>query len=308
MLKKELDFILYLIVLAFTAFLALFPRRLMLRIAEGCGVLLFFLDRRHRKVALTNIRIAFPDLPQDRACAIAKNSFKNMCRVIVELIFMPKIIKAGKIAEVITMENEEHHHFAAYKNRGGIYITAHYGVWEYLFHGNWLLRQPFVPLHVVVRPNDNPYLYKLLNMPRELLGSITVPKKHSIKALIKALKDKEYLGVLIDQNVCREEGVFVDFFGKKACATFGATLLALRTDAPVIPVFVFRNEGTDTYNIKFLPEIPLVRTGNSEEDIRLNTQNFISCVESVIRERPDDWLWVHKRWKTRPVGEEEKIY
>lgn len=302
------NFITYLGVLAIVNFIALFPRRLVLRGADAVGSLIFVLDRAHRKVALTNIRIAFPEFPYERARAVAQKSFQNMCRVVVELIFTPKIIRQGKIREIIRIEGEESQKNAAFKKKGIVFITAHYGVWEYLFHGNWLLQQPFVPLHVVVRPSDNPYLDKLVNTPRRLLGSVIVPKKNSLRPLLKALKDNEYVGILIDQNVCREEGVFVDFFGKKAATTFGATLLALRTDAPVIPVFVYRDGQTDTYKIKFLPEIPLVRTGSSEEDIRINTQNFTACIERVIRERPDDWLWAHKRWKTRPHGEEESIY
>jgi KDO2-lipid IV(A) lauroyltransferase len=231
-----------------------------------------------------------------------------MCRVVVELIFTRKIIRQGKIREIIRIEGEENQKNAARKKKGIVFITAHYGVWELLFHANYLFSQDFVPIHVVVRPSDNPYLDTLLNKPREMLGSRTVPKKKSLKPLLKALKSNETVAILIDQNVCREEGVFVDFFGKKAATTFGATLLALRTDAPVVPGFMRNDPATGTYTIRFSPEIPLVRTGNLSEEIQINTQNFIKSVENLIRERPEDWLWVHKRWKTRPAGEEEKIY
>jgi len=302
------NFITYLAVLAIVNFIALFPRTLILRCADAVGSLIFFIDRPHRKVALTNIHIAFPEFSPERARAVAKKSFQNMCRVVVELIFTPKIIRQGKIREIIRIEGEENQKNAALKKKGIVFITAHYGVWELLFHANYLFTQDFVPIHVVVRPSDNPYLDKLLNKPREMLGSRTIPKKKSLKPLLKALKANETVAILIDQNVCREEGVFVDFFGKKAATTFGATLLALRADAPVVPGYMHNDPATGTYTIKFSPEIPLVRTGNLAEEIQINTQNFIKSVENLIRERPEDWLWVHKRWKTRPAGEEEKIY
>ncbi|HRZ87037.1 MAG TPA: lysophospholipid acyltransferase family protein [bacterium] len=307
-MKKALQYIAYLCVSACARAISLLPRRAVLVFAEGLGALIYHLDARHRRIALINLKIAFPDISPQRAAEIAKRSIQNLCRVVVELIYMPKIISQGRISEVLRLENDENHHIAARKNKAGIYITAHFGLWEYLFHGNWLLKQKFVPLHVVVRASGNPYIDEMVNRTRRMLGSVTVPKKQSIKHLLGALKKGEYLGILIDQNVCREEGVFVDFFGKKAATTFGATLLALRTDAPVVPVFVFRDTGRDTYKIRFLPDIPLVRTGDHEEDVRVNTQNFTACVERMVRECPENWLWIHKRWKTRPAGEEEKIY
>lgn len=302
------NFITYLAVLAIVNFIALFTRKLILQGADTVGSLLFALDRSHRHVALTNIRIAFPAFPLEKARAIAKKSFRNMCRMAIELIFMHKIIRQGKIRDILHIEGEENQKNAALKKKGIVFITAHYGVWELLFHANYLFSQDFVPIHVVIRPSDNPYLDAMINNPREMLGSHTIPKKKSIKPLLKALKAHETVAILIDQNVCREEGVFVDFFGKKAATTFGATLLALRTDAPVVPGFIHHDQKTETYTIKFLPEIPLVKTGILTEDIRINTQNFAACVESVIKEHPEDWLWIHKRWKTRPIGEEEKIY
>ncbi|MDP8262301.1 MAG: lysophospholipid acyltransferase family protein [Candidatus Ancaeobacter aquaticus] len=307
-MKNFINFITYLIVLAIVKLIVLFPRTVMLKIADLLGDLAYSIDSHHRNVALTNIGIAFPGMEVKKAHEIAKNSFRNMFRTGIEVMYAPKIISSENIANIMRLEGEKNILDGAKKKKGVLCIAAHFGVWEFLFYGNYLLPQPFVPLNAIIRPSDNPYIDKFINHARELLGTVMVPKKQSIKPIIKALQRNESIGILIDQNVCREEGVFVDFFGKKAATTFGATLLALRTDAPIVPVFVYTDRKTNTHVIKFLPEIPLTRTGNSTEDIRINTQKFTACVEDIIRKNPEQWLWVHKRWKTRPIGEEEKIY
>jgi KDO2-lipid IV(A) lauroyltransferase len=154
-----------------------------------------------------------------------------------------------------------------------------------------------------VRPIDNPRVEALVNRYRCYSGNTPIEKNKSARAMLQILRGGGTIGVLIDQNTSLEEGVFVDFFGVPACTTSGLARIALRTEATVVPAFLFWDEHMRKYRLRFEPAIALQRSGDELRDIVENTARFTRAVEDYIRRHPDQWLWVHKRWRTRPPGE-----
>ncbi len=155
------------------------------------------------------------------------------------------------------------------------------------------------PINAVARPVDNPMLERLLSRLRSRWGNRVVRKGGALREVLKLLKRGETVGFLLDQNVAIDQGVFVNFFGRPACTHKTLALLALKTGAVVLPVFTFREEGNGHRITVELP-VSLEETGDTERDLVVNTQKFTSLIESYIRKHPDQWLWVHRRWKTQP--------
>jgi Kdo2-lipid IVA lauroyltransferase/acyltransferase len=154
-----------------------------------------------------------------------------------------------------------------------------------------------------VRPISNARVNELINHYRCLSGNRPIDKNKSARAILKVLAEGGTVGILADHNTALEEGVFVDFFGIPASTTSGLARLALRTDAAVVPGFLFWDESLGKYRLRFEPPVELARSGDEEADVRENTQRFTSVIERYVRAHPEQWLWVHKRWKTRPPGE-----
>jgi KDO2-lipid IV(A) lauroyltransferase len=158
-------------------------------------------------------------------------------------------------------------------------------------------------VNIVMRPMDNPYLDGMLQSYRTMHGNKVVPKDDFVRGLLAAMKAGETVGILMDTNMTPPQGVFVDFFGIPACTASGLARIALRTDAAVVPGFTIWDESLRKYRLRFDPALELVRTGDLEADIVTNTQNFTKVIEGYVRQYPEQWLWVHRRWKTRPAGE-----
>ncbi len=154
-----------------------------------------------------------------------------------------------------------------------------------------------------MRNLDNPYLDRLVQRYRSMHGNTTVSKDNFVRGLLAAMKAGEVVGILMDTNMTPPQGVFVNFFGIPACTASGLARIALRTDAAVVPGFTIWDPVLRKYRLRFDPAVNLVRTGNDEADIVTNTQIFTKIIEDYVRRYPDQWLWVHRRWKTRPPGE-----
>jgi KDO2-lipid IV(A) lauroyltransferase len=162
-------------------------------------------------------------------------------------------------------------------------------------HGHWM--------HVVVRPLDNPYLDRLIRNYRTMHGNKIVDKADFVRGLLAAMKAGEVVGILMDTNMTPPQGVFVDFFGIPACTASGLARIALRTDAAVVPGFTIWDPALRKYRLRFDAAVELIRTGHLEADIVANTRRFTKIIEHYVRLYPEQWLWVHRRWKTRPEGE-----
>jgi KDO2-lipid IV(A) lauroyltransferase len=268
------------------------PRPVAERLARLYAGMLDHAAPRLRRVALRNLAMA---LPGANAKAVADGVFSSIARLLTALARFPKIDREN-LGEWIRWEGREHFERALARGRGVLFATAHLGNWELSAFAHALLAKP---MHVVVRPLDNPGIDRLVARRRTLSGNHVIEKKDYARAILKALAANQAVGILIDQNASPDEGVFVDFFGVPACAGTGFARLAAHSGAAVIPGFALWLESERRYVLRFYPEVEI--SGDAAED----THRLHRVLESVIREYPDQWLWIHRRWKTRPPGEPE---
>lgn len=264
----------------------------LLLVTPGAGKLLDRAIPRLRRVALDNLRQAGYSQPEP----IVDGVFRSLSRVIETFGQFPQLTPAN-IGERIRYDEEGLRHFTSAMSRGkGVLVaTAHLGNWELsAFAHAWMT----APMNIVVRPLDNPRVDALVERYRTLSGNRIIRKKAAAREIIRSLHAGEAVGVLIDQNSSREEGVFIDFFGRKACANAAFVKFAHRTGAAVVPGFALWEESEQRYILRFYPEIPMSCQGAG--DVLADTQRVHSAIESVIRQYPDQWLWIHRRWKTQP--------
>jgi KDO2-lipid IV(A) lauroyltransferase len=269
------------------------PRKIRRKICIALFLLFYQLAPRRRLIAIHNLKRAFPGKDMDEIVAIAKGVYRNMAIVAADFFDIPKLTP-DNLSDLIEVEGLEHCRRALEKNKGVLMFGAHFGNWEL---GAIALSLTVKPSVVIYRILDNPLLENLVTWVRSCTGNIPLAKDFAMRSMLRHLKKNDILGILIDQNVSVAEGVFVDFFGRPACTTTGLVLLALHTGAPVLPGYALRLDD-GRYRFTFGEEVELVRTGDREQDIIVNTQNFTRIVEDTVRQYPDQWLWVHQRWKT----------
>jgi len=286
------------IAILFYHLFSLLPLKMRKIFFKGLAKIYYLLFPRHRLIALYNVRQSFPGMELKEVIGIAKGAFENVALVAAEFFSLKKLSEK-EASRWFTLKGIEHLEKALAKGRGVIIFTAHFGNWELAALSLPLLYRPFVILY---RPLDNRILDELVYMVRTSRGNILLPKEKSMFKIYNYLRKNAIVGILIDQNVAKKEGVFVDFFGRPACTTTGLAELALRSGAEVLPSFAVRlPEGK--YGIYIGESIPVVRTGNWEEDIRRNTENFTKVVEDMVKKHPEQWFWMHHRWKTKPYQE-----
>ena len=246
-----------------------------------------------RRTAERNLTMALPDLsPTDRR-RIVDGVFASVARTIVTFAKFPRI-GPHNISQWIRCEGAEHFTAALERGRGVLFATAHLGNWELSAFAHAILTGP---MHVLVRPLDNPLIDAMVERRRAMSGNHVIAKQDFARTILKALDRNEAVGILIDQNASLDSGVFVDFFGVPACAGSGFAKIAARSGATVIPGFAIWDHTDRKYVLRFYPPVPM--TG----DVARDTQALHDCLEQVIRRYPDQWLWLHRRWKTRPPGE-----
>jgi KDO2-lipid IV(A) lauroyltransferase len=250
---------------------------------------------RLRQVACRNLSLALPELGAARHREIVDGVFSSIARVLVAFAKFPAI-RRQNVTGWIRCEGLEYVEQALQQGRGVLFATAHLGNWELSAYAYALLA---APMQVVVRPLDNPPIDALVERRRALSGNRTIGKREYARAILKALAANQAVGILVDQNSAADAGAFVDFFGVKACAGVGFAKLAARSGAAVIPGFAVWEESEKRYVLRFRPPVPM--TGDPARD----TQAVQSELEQAIREHPEQWLWIHRRWKTRPEGEAE---
>ncbi|MBI5968082.1 MAG: lysophospholipid acyltransferase family protein [Deltaproteobacteria bacterium] len=274
----------------------LIPLECRICLMEGLGQILFTLDGRHRRIALRNLALAFGAKNGEELTALARSTFRNLGRVLAEFSFIP-LLTEKNMEQYILFEGAENFYRAYEKGKGILFLTAHFGNWEWMA-ASFPLRF-HRPCHVIVRPLDSPFFDGLVERLRTWTGNHTVPKEKSMGRILRILKEGGIIGVLLDQNVAWQEGVFVDFFGELACTNAGMALLALKTGAPVLPVFNIR-QPDGRYRVVIEPEVPLIRTEDRDLDVEKNTELFTKIIERFVQDHPDHWFWLHQRWKTRP--------
>jgi KDO2-lipid IV(A) lauroyltransferase len=248
---------------------------------------------RLRRTGMRNLELAMPEKTAAERARIIDGVFRSIARLLVSFARFPHIDRSN-VSGWIRYEGYEHVERARARGRGILFATAHLGNWELSAFAYGLLT---APMHVVVRPLDNGRIDRLVAARRALSGNRVIEKKDFARAMLKALAANEAVGILIDQNASLEHGTFVDFFGVPACAGTGFAKIAARSGAAVVPGFALWSEKERRYVLRFDP--PIEMTGDAEAD----TRALHAHLEAVIREHPDQWLWIHRRWKTRPPGE-----
>ncbi len=256
--------------------------------------LFYYLSPRQRLITIHNLTCAFPEKSLPEILVLAKKVYRHLAVVAAEFLELPRFpgMDPREIADVEGLENCAR---ALAKNKGLLVISAHFGNWEY---GAALIARLIKPMVVIYRPFDSAVLENLIHWVRSSVGSIPLPKERATMKMFRSLAKNEILGILMDQNVAAREGVFVDFFGRPACTTDGVAILALNTEAPVLPTFLYRQDN-GRYRLVLGEEMEIVRTGDARADIVANTQNFMKSFEGMIRQYPDQYLWLHQRWKTK---------
>jgi KDO2-lipid IV(A) lauroyltransferase len=252
-----------------------------------------------KKTAEFNLRLAFPDWTDAQRGEVIHKMVRNLGWMAAEFARFPRLTKEN-IEELVILDGHENFLEGQRPGKGVLYLTGHIGAWELSSFAHALYGYP---LHYMARPLDNKRLDALVNEYRCASGNRPIFKNESARVMLRILKDSGTIGILADQNTMPEEGVFVDFFGKSACTTTGIARVALHTGAAVVPGYAYWDETIQKYRLRFEAALELVRTGDSERDVFENTQRFAKALEEIIRKHPDQWVWVHKRWKTRPKDE-----
>jgi len=252
-----------------------------------------------RRIAEVNVRIAFPEWSDAQRKAVLRGMLRNLGWMAAEFARFPKYSKEN-IEQIVVLDGHENFMEAQRRGKGVLYLTGHIGAWELSSFAHALYG---FPLHYMARPIDNPRIDALVNGYRCLPGNRPIFKNESARVMLKVLKEDETIGILADQNTMPDEAVFVDFFGKKASTTTGIARVALHTGAAVVPGYAIWDERRRKYRLRFEPPVELIRTGDTERDVLENTQRFTKVIEEIIRKYPEQWVWVHGRWNTRPKGE-----
>jgi len=289
---------------ALIVLLRLVPWRWANALGSAMAPLAFAFDRRHRRIARINLELAFGDELDRRGGAdrIIRRMYAHVIAIVVEVAHMTRAT-AEDIRARVRYEGLEAYERIRAAGRPVVILTGHVGNFDLMAlahsaHGH--------PLSFLARPMDSPLVYELLNQMRRRFGNEVLDKKGSGKDAFRVLRGGGVLGILGDQNATREEGEFVEFFGRSACTHVSIAKLALKTNAAIVPAFISRGEdGIHTIHVG--PVIEPLATGHPREDAIATTQEVARVTESVIRRFPEQWLWGHRRWKTRPPGE-PKLY
>jgi len=279
--------------------LGLLPRPLARAIGITLGLTGYAVHGRLRRVGLRNLALAFPEMPLRERRRLVRGEFVSLGRQLAEVCLFPRYTLEN-VSRVVVYEGFENFERAYARGKGVLFLTAHLGAWEISAFAHSLQGHP---LSIVMRPLDNPYIDALLQRYRTMHGNRTVDKDDFVRGLLAAMRAGETVGILMDTNMTPPQGVFVDFFGVPACTASGLARIALRTDAAVVPGFTVWDPKLRKYILRFDPAVELIRTGDDQADIVANTAKFTSIIEDFIRRYPDQWLWVHRRWKTRPEGQ-----
>ncbi len=279
-------------------------------IGRTIGYLTYIFDIRHRRVGAQNLQRVYPELTPREIRARLRKVYDHLGKVMVEMVRAPRMFgriefsRANssvkrRVSRYLTLRNFDKVERACRNGRGVIFVTAHLGNWELTGSAMALLG---LPLHSVARTMDNPLLDRYITRLREVRGQKVLKKHGSIREALTLLKSGHRLGIIIDQNA-PVDNVFVNFLGKEAATTRGVASLALKTGCVVFPGFSYRSNNSPRHVVVAGDPIEVPKEGSREEKIRRITEQYTSVIEGWIREYPEQWLWIHNRWKTRPSEE-----
>src|SRR6202167_6076309 len=295
-MRRRLEFIL---VWTLVKLLGLPPRGVARRIGALVGRIALLLPPRLRRAGDLNLRLAFPQKTATERRRILRKLYRNLGWLLAEFCQMPGYT-AQQTQSFIRYEGLEHYLAARDEGKGVLILTGHLGAWELSSFYHSLMGYP---MSIVIRRLDNPLVDNLVNHIRCLHGNQVLHKDDFARGLLGSMRRGETVGILMDTNMTPPQGAFVDFFGHPACTGSGMARVAMKTGAQVLPGFLLWEEATQQYVLRFGAPLVLPTSENGEAEVLAHTALFTKVIEDYIRQYPDQWLWVHRRWKTRPQGE-----
>jgi len=295
-----LDRAAYVVMRAVAALLYSLPVEWNIRIARRLGDVLFLLDRKHRERAQENLGHAYPDWPAARVRAVARESLRQFCVLGVEVLFTTRLVRIDTWSRYVDLAGiEQTLALLLRKNQGLVVLTGHYGSWEIL---GYVLATLGFEINVVARPIDNPYVDRWLLGVREKQGQKVIAKKGATEEVTQVLDRHGVVGFIADQDAGRK-GVFVDFFGRKASTYKSIALVAMQYEVPVVVGYARRDRDRFHFRAGVRDVIHPADWKDRPDPLRYITQRYTSALESIVREDPAQYLWAHRRWKSRPKGE-----
>ena len=271
------------------------PAPVALALGRRLGDLTALALPRRRRVALANVAQAFPELSVTERRRVARRGWQHLGMTVIELARLLGRPLQATLGEM-TLDGLEHLQIAMAEHRGALMLSAHLGNWEYLSAAAHLTGYP---LSIVVRPLDSPALDAVAARMRLKTGVELIDKRGALRPVLEALRRRRMVGVLLDQNAARRESVFVPFFGHVASTSRSLALLSIRTGAPVVPIFTAR-EAPGRHRVVIEPPLPRPTVNDPEQAIVEMTARCNQIIEAAIRKTPEQWLWAHDRWRTRP--------
>jgi KDO2-lipid IV(A) lauroyltransferase len=295
-MRRRLEFLL---VWAAVKLLSLPPRGVARSIGVFIARLALLLTPRLAGVGDLNLRLAFPEKSAAERQQLLRKLYRNLGWLLAEFCQMPRYTPETT-RRFIRYEGLEHYLAARDEGKGVLILTGHLGAWELSSFYHSLMGYP---MSIVIRRLDNPLVDRLVNHIRCLHGNQVLHKDDFARGLLASMRRGETVGILMDTNMTPPQGSFVDFFGQSACTGTGLARIAQKTGARVLPGFLLWEEATEQYVLRFGSPLSVATSGDVEADAVANTALFTRVIEDYVRQYPDQWLWVHRRWKTRPQGE-----
>jgi KDO2-lipid IV(A) lauroyltransferase len=295
-MRNKLEFWL---VLAVARILGRLPREQARRLSGVLAWSFYRLHGRLRRVGERNLELALPRLSAEERNRILRGVFRHLGWQLVEFCRMTRYTAENTRGWMRT-EGLDHYLAAKARGKGVLVVTGHLGAWEISGFYHSMMGHT---MSVVIRPLDNQRLDEFVNVNRCRYGNRMLPKNDFARGLLNAMRSGETVAMLMDTNMTPPQGEFVEFFGQQACTATGLARIALKTGAAVLPGFMLWEEAERRYVLHFGPELVFAHTGDAQADIVAATQQCTSAIEAWIRRYPDQWLWIHRRWKTRPAGE-----
>jgi KDO2-lipid IV(A) lauroyltransferase len=285
-----------LILKGFSLLVNLLPESFALWVGRQMGNVAYYLDWEHRNVALQNLHIAFgQEKSEEERRSIAKRNFQHMGMMVIEF-FRILGMDTEAYKKKVSVEGVEEALKLLEKKKGGLLLIGHFGNWELMGIMSKVLQ---IPIWAIAKPiKQNEKLYRFILGIRDKAGLTIISPENATQKVMQALSKNWLVAFLIDQRAKRSRGVWVDFFGKKAPTMPGLAVMAIRSGAPVVPAFMIRN-GFQKHRLVVKKPVELVLTGDREKDVEINMQRFTHVLESMIREYPDQWIWIHRRWERK---------
>jgi KDO2-lipid IV(A) lauroyltransferase len=275
------------------------PRRVARSAGAALGAVAWWVLPKLRRTGLRNLELAYPEMPGAERRRILRGVYRQLGWQLGEFCQMRRYTRENT-RDLFRYDGLEHYLAARELGRGVLIVTGHLGAWELSSFWHSLMGHPMT---MVIRRLDNARVDRMVNAIRCMHGNRVVHKDDFARGLLVAMRQGDTVGILMDTNMTPPQGVFVPFFGVEACTASGLARVALRTGAAVLPGFLVWEAGEGKYVLHFGPEFTLVETGDDERDVLENTARFTAALEGFVRRYPEQWLWVHRRWKTRPAGE-----